>query len=167
MLKAASQEAKVFNVSGANSSRRIPRAAGDTELASPLVKALKTAAEAVFVISDGYENVEAGLFAATLKRARELGVTTPVWHINPVMAAEAAGVRNLAPGLSTTVPISKPQELGATYIHSMLSENPEVGLKLLVERAARETFTLTGDGKTLALNHRGRMSRKPAPAPKQ
>jgi hypothetical protein len=150
MLLAASDAADVITVSGQEVTKRIPFAKGDTELATPLLKALEGNPDAVFVISDGYENVEAGLFQATLQKVRQLGIKTPVFHINPVMAAEAAGVRSLAPGLATTIPISKPQELGATYIRGVLEQNPIEGLKLLVERASREVFEHHGVSGKLA-----------------
>lgn len=146
MLLAASEVAEVFTVSGQDPTKRIPFAKGDTNLATPLVQALKTDPDVVFVLSDGYENIEAGLFQATLAKARQIGIDTPVFQINPVMAAEAAGVRTLAPGLTTTMPISKPQELAATYVRGLLEQNPTQGLKLLVERAAMEVFEHRGAG---------------------
>lgn len=144
MLLAASDSADVITVSGQEATKRIPFAKGDTELATPLVKALDGDPDIIFVISDGYENVEAGLFKATLQKVRQLGIETPVFHINPVMAAEAAGIRSLAPGLSTTIPISKPQELAATYVRGLLEQNPTQGLKMLVERASLEVFENKG-----------------------
>jgi len=144
MLLAASDSATVFTVSGQDGTKRIPFAKGDTDLATPLVKALKINPDVVFVLSDGYENIEAGLFQATLAKARQIGVKTPVFQLNPVMAAEAAGVRSLAPGLTITMPISKPQELAATYVRGLLEQNPTMGLKLMIERAALEVFENRG-----------------------
>ena len=110
------------------------RPMGDTALADGLIRALKHEPEAVFVISDGYENAPAGRFAEVLAHVREAGIDTPVYHLNPVMAAESGGVRQISEQ-AHTMPVQSPTALGTTMVRGMIESDPVRGINSLVRIA--------------------------------
>jgi hypothetical protein len=111
------------------------RPSGDTSLAEGLLSLLESVPEAIFVLSDGYENRPAGRFAEVVAELRRMGDTTPIYHVSPVFAAEASGVRELCPGLVPTLPVSRPEALGIGMIRGMLSADPARGIASLVKLA--------------------------------
>lgn len=118
-----------------NGSARLMRPSGDTSLSEGLLTLLGDGAEAIFVISDGYENRPRGRFAETLSAARNIGVSTPVYHLSPVFAAESGGVRALAEGLAPTLPVTSPEALGISMLRGLLAADPIRGLVSLVHAA--------------------------------
>lgn len=114
---------------------RSPRPSGDTDLASGLLEILAEGPDTVFVLSDGYENRPAGRFAEVLGQAREIGIQTPVYHINPVFAAEVGSVRELAPKLASTMPVRDPASIGLSFVRGMLEADPVRGINALIGRA--------------------------------
>src|SRR5262249_44275506 len=94
------------------------RPSGDTGLAEALLDLLETLPQAIFVVSDGYENRPAGRLAEVVSELRRMGDATPVYHLNPVFAAEVQGVRELVPGLVPTLPVSRPEALGIAMLRS-------------------------------------------------
>lgn len=111
------------------------RPMGDTALADGLVEALEGSPDVVFVLSDGYENAPAGRFAEVMEQVREIGVDTPVYHLNPVFAAERTGVRELAAGLVPTMPVKSPTGLGTTMLRGLIEAEPVRGINSLVRMA--------------------------------
>lgn len=111
------------------------RPQGDTSLAEGLVEALLDGAEAVFVLSDGYENRPAGRFAETIAALREMGVRTPVFHLNPVFAAESGATRALCPEGVLTLPVHAPDSFGLTFLRGMLQTDPVRAVRALVRLA--------------------------------
>jgi hypothetical protein len=111
------------------------RPAGDTGLAEGLIDLLETEPDAVFVISDGYENRPAGRFAEVVSALRAMGNTTPIFHLNPVFAAESVGVRELCPGLVPTLPATRPEALGISMLRGLLEADPARGIAALVRLA--------------------------------
>jgi len=127
---------RAFEVTrGGNLGAESPRPSGDTELASGLLELLADGPDVIFVLSDGYENRPAGRFAEVLGQAREIGIETPVYHINPVFAAEVGSVRELAPKLASTMPVKDPASIGLTFIRGMLEADPVRGINVLIGRA--------------------------------
>lgn len=108
---------------------------GDTDLASGLVRLLLMGVDTIFVLSDGYENRPAGRFYEVLSYARKIGNKTPVYHINPVFAGEADGVRELAPKLAITMPVNNPKTMGLSIIRGVLETDTERGINILVGKA--------------------------------
>lgn len=92
---------------------------GDTSLAEALVIALKDKPEAVFIISDGYENAPAGRFADTVERVRGLAIMTPIIQLSPVAAAESAGLRRLSPKVAS-LPVSNPAGMTLPLLREMV-----------------------------------------------
>lgn len=112
------------------------RPMGDTALADKLIIALKEEPEAVYVISDGYENAPAGRFAEVLEHVREAGINTPVYHLNPVMAAESGGVREIS-SQAKTLPVQSPSALATTFIRGLIETDPVRGINSLVHMALK------------------------------
>jgi hypothetical protein len=120
---------------GGHRSGGLWRPSGDTSLVTSLVDALKMDPSAVYVISDGYENAPAGRFREVVQAVRKIGVTTPIYHINPVAAAEVGAVRELAPGLATTLPVTNPKAFATGLLREVIEADPIAGLKALFDMA--------------------------------
>ena len=145
VLEHVSENSNVIYVGG-DTSGDLVQPLGDTAIADALVEALSVhpSPEAVFVISDGYENAPAGRFAEVMKEVREIGIETPVFHLNPVFAAEAVGVRELAPEEGVpTLPIQQPQAMGATFIRGLIETEPVRGINALLNMALESGPTET------------------------
>ena len=100
---------------------------GETNLAGPLVKLLKTNPEAIFIISDGYENAPSGRVNEVLHALKNLGITIPIFQITPVASAEAGGVKKLSTEISV-VPANKPASIGLGMVKAMLEANLKDGI---------------------------------------
>jgi len=106
---------------------------GDTSLAMAFAKVLENEPDAVFIISDGYENTPAGRLDEVIQVIRHLGWNLPIYHINPVSAAESkVGVRVLSKQIPV-MPISKPESVGLTFFKPMLEVDPINGFKALLQ----------------------------------
>jgi hypothetical protein len=102
---------------------------GETNLAKPLIDLLKEDVDAIFVISDGYENAPEGRFGEVLKIARDkVGVTTPVYHFNPVGAAESkVALKRLSNDVPLT-PVTNPEKMGLSLFKTMIAADPKQGI---------------------------------------
>lgn len=107
---------------------------GETNLAKALVKVMKEQPEAVFIISDGYENAPAGRVNEVIGQLRKLGIETPIFQLTPVMAAESAGIRSLSDGL-TPMPVARPDAMGIAFVRGLLEQDIERGLSALASTA--------------------------------
>lgn len=107
---------------------------GETNLAKCLVKVVKEQPEAIFIISDGYENAPAGRVNEVIGQLRKLGIETPIFQLTPVMAAESAGIRSLSDGL-TPMPVARPDSMGITLVRGLLEQDIERGLNALASMA--------------------------------
>lgn len=112
----------------------LTRPAGDTSLAESLVKALESESDAVFLLTDGYENAPAGRVDEILNLARDLGVETPVYQLTPVMAAEKAAVRTLSSKVSA-MPVTRPEALGMSALRAALEQDVQTGITCLINTA--------------------------------
>jgi hypothetical protein len=102
---------------------------GESNLAKPLLKLLKRDVDVIFVVSDGYENAPEGRFGEVLKIARDkAGVTTPVYHFNPVGAAESkVAVKRLSNDVPVT-PVTNPEKMGLSLFKTMIAADPKQGI---------------------------------------
>jgi hypothetical protein len=116
---------------------RLVRPGGHTAAAEALVAALRTRAELIVVIGDGYENAPAGRFGQVLDAAHTLGVAVPVLHLAPVLAAEAAGVRGYTPDLPAA-PVHRPEALELAWCRLMLTVDPAAAVPALLRIAGLE-----------------------------
>lgn len=138
MLRYTAEHGVIEYVSGSGQidPHQLVRPMGDTAIADAFVKVLQSSPDAVYIISDGYENAPAGRFAEVFQYVREAGIDTPVYHLNPVMAAEAGGVKELAPKEGVpTLPVQSPQALGTTIVRGLIESEPERGINALVNMA--------------------------------
>lgn len=103
---------------------------GETNLARPFIDALKKDPDAIVIISDGYENAPAGRLAEVIRGARKIGINIPIYHFNPVMSAEAGGVRVLSEEAST-MPISSPDSLGMGMVKALIEADVQNGVRAL------------------------------------
>ena len=100
---------------------------GETNLATPLIKVLKKNPDAVFIISDGYENAPAGRTNEVIHALKGMGITIPIFQINPVTSAEAKGIKKLSDEIAV-VPANKPASIGLGMVKAMLEENLKDGI---------------------------------------
>ncbi len=140
--------------SGFDAEMRIVKPAYETELAQLLLDALVYEPDAVYVISDGYENSPAGRFGDVLRKAREIGIDVPVIHCNPVFASETGSVRALCEGIEkvTTLPVRSPMAMGSGIIRGLIESDPRRGLNSILRIA------LTGDSPLAGLLTEGGVS---------
>ncbi len=79
-------------------------ARGQTDLATPLLAALRAAPDTVVIVSDGYENAPTGLAGqvAATARDRVAGCSDVAFvHLNPVFDADNLAPRQLGPAVAT------------------------------------------------------------------
>jgi hypothetical protein len=119
--------------------------AGDTALAGLLVRALKRHPDAVYVLTDGYENAPAGRVDEVLRAVRGLGVTTPVFQVSPVLGAEAGGLRRLSDEMAP-VPVARPEAVGLGMVRAALTADVEAGIRALLAMARPAIEANVGGG---------------------
>lgn len=85
-----------------------------TDLATPFLELMKLdeAFDAIFILSDGYENSYDGLLNEVISAWQKLtGKSVPMYHLSPITSAETnAKVRSLGSHVST-IAISKPESI--------------------------------------------------------
>jgi len=125
---------------------KIIRPSHETSLAQLLLDSFVYEPDAIYVISDGYENSPAGRFGDVLRKAREIGIDVPVIHCNPVFAAEAKSVRALCDGVSkmTTLPVRSPTSMGSGMLRGMIEADPRQGLNAILKMAFLGQSSLFG-----------------------
>jgi hypothetical protein len=132
LLRAAAGDVRV-HYSGGRKYERLVTPRGDTSLARGLLALLEGGPDVVFILSDGYENRTAGRLAEVVARLPDAGIATPVFHLNPVMAAEVQGVRSLAGAGLVTIPIAQPASLATALIRGSIEVEPVPALAALLE----------------------------------
>jgi hypothetical protein len=137
-----------------SSNIKIVKPSYETELAQSLLDALVYEPDAVYVISDGYENSPAGRFGDVLRKVREIGIDVPVIHCNPVFASETGSVRALCEGIEnvTTLPVRSSMAMGSGIIRGLIESDPRRGLNSILRIA------LTGDSPLAGLLTEGGVS---------
>jgi len=151
MLQETSDDSMILYCGGVlGDDQKVVKPQGDTSLAEGLLGALGRNPDAVYVLSDGYENAPAGRFQDVLVAARGIGIKTPVFHMNPVFAAEGGSVRQLCDNIegATTMPVKSPSALATTMLRGLLESDPQRGINALVQSALRgstiESLALIG-----------------------
>jgi hypothetical protein len=114
---------------------------GETDIASSLVDVLVNyesrgvVCDAIFVLTDGYENAPAGRFAEVVAQLREMGNQTPIYQVTPTFAAESYGTRQLSP-LAPVIPLgSQVEALPALISKRMIETDFDRGFAILLEQA--------------------------------
>ncbi|MDM8553389.1 hypothetical protein QUF75_01495 [Desulfococcaceae bacterium HSG7] len=109
----------------------LPKPKGSTDLALALVELLETGADAVFILSDGYENAPSGRVNEVMELLNRIGAQTPVYHICPVVGSESGqGLRNLSDRIPC-MPVSNPQGLALTMMRAMMEVDVQRGIQAL------------------------------------
>ena len=119
---------------------------GGTDLASPLVNLVESGGdeEAIFVISDGYENQPAGRFGEVVSVLRKLGYNVPIYHLNPVSASETIeGVRSLAKEVFP-LGVTQPEKLSQIFLRSVLYNDPVEFIRIVKETGLEKVKKLRG-----------------------
>jgi hypothetical protein len=115
--------AKVLSAS-ANTGLTVKNDTKTTDLATSFINLIKTNSnfDAIFIISDGYENYYDGLLNEVVKAWRDLSSNMiPIYHISPITGAEVnAKVRSLGNEISS-IAISQPKAL-ITQLNAKLLE---------------------------------------------
>lgn len=104
---------------------------GETNLAAATARALAGEPDAVYILSDGYENAPAGRVHEVVLAARKLGCRTPVFQVSPVSGAEAVGVRRLSDEIAP-MPVFRPEALGLASVRAALAQDPAAGIQALL-----------------------------------
>lgn len=87
-------------------------------MAEPTLKAFRSEADVIVIISDGYENVSTGNLDSVIESVNNTGIMTPVIFLNPVMGSEAGdggGIRKLSKK-TVSFPVKGPESLAHIYL---------------------------------------------------
>ena len=103
LLRRAAPESVVFWAPSLSRPDLEVTSRGQTDLATPLLAALRARPDTVVVVSDGYENAPAGLADQVAAAARTLPELAGVdlVHLNPVFDADNLAPRSLGPTFAT------------------------------------------------------------------
>lgn len=146
VLSASAQDSFVYSTSGNFDDDGLIEPQYETHVAETLVESLREDPDAVFVITDGYENAPAGRTAEVVERLRKMGIDTPIYQVTPVMAAESMGkegaIRRLAPDIAP-MPVTKPEAIGTSMIRAALSNDVENGIEALLSRTVPQLNRVT------------------------
>lgn len=111
----------------------IPQVGGGTDLATPLVNALKKKPDAVFMLTDGYENKPAGMVGQVVIAYQKLEKDNDamIVQLTPVFAAESEGVRELSP-LVPSMGLRSGRQLSSGLLFLSIQHNRENTLKMFI-----------------------------------
>ena len=133
MLMHVGDKAEVVYVGG-DVSEDLPIPQGETDLAGGLIQLMKNEPEAIFIISDGYENSPAGRVNEVIELAKKIGFACDFYQFSPVMSAESQGIKTLGESVSA-MPISNPTAVGIGSLKLMIQSNPREGVMGLFDIA--------------------------------
>ena len=132
MLMAGSQFSTIRYAGGVVSEDGLVQIEGDTTLANGVIDLLEKGVDAIFILTDGYENAPAGRVGEVIRLARQIGIDTPIFQASPVMAAEAGGLRQLSESV-LTLAVSQPAAMGIGLIKAQLEMDLKAGLKAFIQ----------------------------------
>ncbi len=133
VLMNIAESSVIRTASGRRISREkpIPRPVGRTDLSLGLTDLLESGVDAVFILSDGYENAPSGRVDEVMHLLEHIGNRTPVYHLNPVVGSEIeSGLRTLSDRIPT-MPVSNPQALALTLTRAMIQMDVKRGIEAL------------------------------------
>lgn len=131
LLSAASEQQIIIYCGGEPAD--LPQPAGATALAPALVEVIAAQPEAVFILSDGYENAPAGRVAEVMTALRDMGQMIPVYQLSPVLAAETFGSRALSPDIPVLPVNQNVGSVGLGMIKLLLARDFIRGLAALLQ----------------------------------
>ena len=127
LLVATSDKAFIEYAGGVVTDEGLVIPIGETNMAKQLVRLFKQEPDAIFILSDGYENAPAGRVDEIIDAVRKLGIDTPVFQISAVLAGEVGGVKRLSKYVSV-LPVSKPEAIGFSMVKVMLEQSAKDGI---------------------------------------
>ncbi len=104
---------------------------GDTSLAAGLVALLRRDPEAIFMVTDGYENAPSRRTDEVVHAVRRLGISTPIFQLSPVFARETGAVRLLSAEVPT-LPVSNTEGIGIGLLKAAFEIDLERGVAALL-----------------------------------
>jgi hypothetical protein len=128
----ARHQAVVRATAGVFDEGGLARPQGETSLAEALLDVIGQGPDALYLLTDGYENAPSGRVDEVIRALRGLGVATPVYQVTPVLAGETGGVRSLS-GLLAPIPVSRPEGLPLALVRAALTQDIEKGIQGLLE----------------------------------
>lgn len=139
MLTETAETAYLRCVGGEAKVPHLVHPAGETDISKHLIELIKLAPDAIFIISDGYENAPAGRVGEVVTALEEIGIHAPIYHLNPVMAAEGRNskVRELAAGKIPTMPVQRPDALGVSFLRQIVESDPQRGINTMLKLALK------------------------------
>ncbi|MEM7040147.1 MAG: vWA domain-containing protein, partial [Bacteroidota bacterium] len=132
VLCAMAETHRVHYVHPPGESRRLPRCQGDSDLAHGLLDLLEPAPEAIFILTDGYDNAPATRARDIIRALPKIGLDIPVVQITPVMAAEAEGIRLLHQGI-LSLAVSQVESLAVGLLKLAFHADLQMGANALWE----------------------------------
>jgi len=121
VLVSSSKKATVVATNGTFDKYGMLETSGDTSLAESLLDVMEKEPNAVYLITDGYENRPAGRVNEVINALRDIGIETPVFQISPVMSTESAGIRTLSDSIEP-LPVSRPEGIGLSMIRAAINQ---------------------------------------------
>ncbi len=102
--------------------------AGETNLADGFMDVIEKEPDSVFIISDGYENAPEGRLTEVIELVNGLGWNLPIYHLNPVSAAESkAAVKSFGKNIPV-MSVFKPEAMGLTLLKRIIEQDPIRGI---------------------------------------
>ena len=132
MLRASSNFSTIKYAGGVANENGLVQVTGDTTLAEGLIELLEKGVEAIFILTDGYENAPAGRVGEVIRLARQIGIETPIFQASPVMAAEAGGLRQLSDSVMS-LPIGEPAAMSIGLLKAQLEMDVQKGILTLLK----------------------------------
>lgn len=116
---------------GAPGERGLVYPQGDTSLAESVLDVAEKDVDAMFIITDGYENAPAGRVNEVIKAMRGMGRNMPIYQVTSVIGSETGGVRMLSDEL-IPMPVSKPSGVGLAMVRAAIDADLPQGIKALI-----------------------------------
>lgn len=130
VLEKSASSTKVVSTSGIN-----------TDLATSFIQLIDgdDNYDAIFILTDGYENSYDGLTGEVIDKWKELsGNQTPIYQLSPITGAEMnAKVRNISDKVST-IAINKPESVQLQMTAKLLEQDTKKWLELQFEKIAEQ-----------------------------
>ncbi|MCP4623510.1 MAG: VWA domain-containing protein [bacterium] len=118
-----------------NTANPLPKPVGSTDLSSALVDLLENGVEAVFILTDGYENTPSGRIDEVMQLLERIGNSTPMYQLSPVIASESrVGLKTLSDSIPV-IPAGNPQALALTLVRAMIEVDIQRGIQALASLA--------------------------------
>ena len=141
LIATANGNAEIYYVGG-ELKNDIVYPTGESNIAKGLIEMLKSEPDAIFIISDGYENAPAGRTAEIIEAVNKLGLNISIYQISPVMSAEVAGIKALSDKISL-IPAKGPESLGTGLLKSIMQQNSVDGMYAVINTVLPKIISMS------------------------